>query len=132
MMEPEDYKHGITWMDWQHEDLIKAFHSLHDACENGVCALEIMKSSKTVERYVEDHFGLEETYMQKFGYPYFKRHQVEHQKFRQKFKEFHETGLDREKKVGTELMWMLIDWIVKHIMVTDKELATFLLEKGLK
>lgn len=131
-MKQDEYQHGIMWMDWQHNDLIKEFNSLHDACEEGSCALTLMKSSKALERYVEEHFGLEESYMQKFNYPDFKKHQREHLTFRQKFKDFQATGLDGEKKVGTDLLWMMMDWIMKHIMVTDKELARFLAKKGVK
>ena len=131
-MEQNEYKHGIMWMDWQHNDLINEFNGLHDACEEGSCALTLMKSSKTLERYVEEHFGLEEAYMQKFAYPDFKKHQREHLAFKQKFKDFHATGLDDEQKVGGDLLWMMIDWIMKHIMITDKELARFLTKKGAK
>ena len=128
-MEQNEYHHGLTWMDWQHNDLIKEFNRLHDACEKDSCALTLMKSFKTLERYVEEHFGLEEIYMQKFGFPDFKKHQREHLAFRQKFKDFQTTGLDGEKTVGSDLLWMMMDWIMKHIMVTDKKLAMFLLKK---
>ncbi len=131
-MEAGDYKYGIVWMDWQHGDLIREFNALHEACEEGVCTMAVMKSSRTLERYVDDHFGLEESYMQKYGYPDFKRHQREHLTFRQKFKEFRETGLDGEKKVGSDLLWLLMDWIIKHIMATDRDLAKFLARKGVK
>lgn len=131
-MGSDDYKHGIVWMDWQHADLIKEFHALHEACEKGESALAIMKSSRTLERYIEDHFGLEETYMKKYGFPDFKRHQREHLTFRHKFKEFRETGLDGEAKVCSDLLELLVDWIMKHIMGTDKEVAKFLARKGVK
>ena len=131
-MESDDYKHGIIWMDWQHDGLIKEFNALHEACEKGDSALAIMKSSKTLERYIEDHFGLEETYMKKYGFPDFKRHQREHLTFRQKFKEFRETGLDREDKVGSDLLLLMMDWILKHILITDKVVAKFLARKGVK
>ena len=117
-------------MDWQHDGLIKEFNALHEACEKGDSALAIMKTSKTLERYIEDHFGLEETYMQKYGFPDFKRHQREHLTFRQKFKEFRETGLDREDKVGSDLLLLMMDWILKHILITDKVVAKFLARKG--
>ena len=131
-MEQNEYKHGIMWMDWQHQDLINEFNSLHGACEEDSCALALMKSSKALERYVEEHFGLEEAYMQKFAYPDFKKHKREHLAFRQKFKDFHATGLNDEKKVGNDLLWMMMNWIMKHIMITDKELAKFLAKKGVK
>ena len=131
-MAQEDFKHGIIWMDWQHEDLIKEFHRLSDACEQGSCAIEIMKISRTLERYVKEHFGQEEAYMQKYNFPDFKKHQREHLTFRQKFKEFQDTGLKGEKEAGDELLWMIINWIMKHIMNTDKILAKFLAKKGVK
>lgn len=131
-MEQNEYQHGLTWMDWQHNDLIKEFNKLHDDCEKGSCALTLLKSSKTLERYVEEHFGLEEVYMQKFAFPDFRKHQREHLAFRQKFKTFHATGLADEKEAGADLLWLLMNWIMKHIMVTDKELASFLLKKGVK
>jgi hemerythrin-like metal-binding protein len=131
-MENEDFKHGIVWMDWQHDGLIKEFNALHDACEEGTCALTIMKTSKTIERYMEDHFGLEEAYMKRFAFPDFKRHQREHLAFRQRFKEFGQTGLAGEKKVGGDLLLMLMDWIMKHIQQTDLEVAKFFLRKGVK
>ena len=131
-MDNNEYRHGITWMDWQHRDLINEFNNLHYSLENGSCALTLMKSSRTLERYVEDHFGLEELYMQKFLFPDFKKHQKEHLGFRQKFKAFQATGLAGEMEAGKDLMWLLIDWITKHILVTDKVLAKFLAKKGVK
>lgn len=59
-----------------------------------------MKSSKTLERYVEEHFGLEEAYMKKFNFHDFEKHLREHLDFRQKFKAFQATGLDGEVKAG--------------------------------
>ncbi|MEN8135924.1 MAG: hemerythrin family protein [Thermodesulfobacteriota bacterium] len=131
-MEVDGYKHGIVWMDWQHADLIKEFRALHAACKKGDSALAIMKSSRTLERYIEDHFGLEETYMDKYGFPDFKRHQQEHATFGQKFKEFRETGLAGADKVGADLLLLMVDWIMKHIMVADKEVAKFLAREGVQ
>ena len=130
--ESEEYEHGILWMDWQHAGLIKEFNTLHEACREGGSALTIMKTSKALERYIEEHFGLEEAYMKQFGYPDFKRHQMEHLTFRQKFQDFHETGLDGEDKVCSDLVLILTEWIMKHIMITDCKVAEFLASKGIK
>ena len=131
-MDNHEYQHGITWMDWQHGDLINEFNKLYDSLEKGSCALTLMKSSRIIEKYVEDHFGLEELYMQKFNFPDLKKHQTEHLGFRQRFKAFQATGLAGEMEAGKDLILLLIDWIMKHIMVTDKELAKFLAKKGVK
>jgi hemerythrin-like metal-binding protein len=131
-MESKEFEYGIIWMDLQHSRLINWFNKLHDSCEEGTCTIEILQLSKFLEWYMLDHFEMEERYMKKFGYLEYEKHKSDHLEFSSNYSKLRASHLKKEKEVGNEFLWVLADWIMKHIGAEDSKLAEHLIKNGVK
>lgn len=82
--------------------------------------------------YTKTHFANEERYMKQHSFPAFAAHKAEHDALTAQV-------IDVQKKYNSgataalsmEVMNFLKNWLVKHIMGTDKGYSSFLNEKGL-
>lgn len=135
MKEKQDYIHGIEWMDFQHRQLIDKFNELHDCCAPaglGVCSTRFNDTIAFLERYISEHFALEEIYMKKSGYPDFKKHEREHLTFANDFRQLRQRVSTYESGQTKDLVDKLATWIINHIANTDRAVAAHLLKKSIR
>lgn len=127
----EDLATGSFQIDMQHKELFRIINELLDACKKGQARQEIKKVIDFLSQYVEEHFATEELFMSKYDYPHIISHKKQHDEFKKNVAEFK----DRFYKEGItlsltiSLTHTLVEWLTKHIRITDKELGTFLKEK---
>ena len=119
---------GIGIIDDQHKKLIERAASFSRAVDDG----NMLKVEETVNYligYAIQHFGAEELIMIRNCYDQFKEHRDEHSWF---IKQVFDAHVELAKGKGfthqqvKELRDMLCDWVLNHIMVTDKRIATTL------
>lgn len=118
---------GVEEIDKQHKYFIKILNEINDAIlrnsrDGALEALHFM------DRYARWHFGTEEKYMKKYGYPDFEKHRAEHKKFyentRRMLQHAREKGIDNI--FAFSINKYLIDWLILHIKGEDKKFAEFL------
>ena len=131
-MESNDYKHGLLWMDLQHEKLINWFHQLNCSCEKSTCKIKNKQIFEFLEWHILDYFAMEEIYMGKYGYDEYEYHKKEHIHFTSEYLKFTHNLPKKEQRGATELSLILANWIMKHVGPEDEKLATFLKERGIK
>jgi len=126
----EIYSVNIEEIDNQHKELIQIINELlqtnHKKRNSGVS--EFLKK---IRNYATTHFSTEEIYFRKFDYPFMKSHIEEHQKF---FEELRRIEFRIQNEFGNHsqiLFEFLKDWLIKHILGTDKVYISFFKEKGL-
>ena len=73
---------GVELIDDQHKLLIGKIDNLAKALEEHKDANETMKILDFLMDYTEFHFGTEEMHMQKYNYPGYEKHKLEHEKFK--------------------------------------------------
>nr|CRH05628.1 putative Hemerythrin-like metal-binding protein [Candidatus Magnetococcus massalia] len=130
----DEYVTGVQEIDDQHKILV---HALNEASEKLSKDFQVSTMEKIVQdllSYAIYHFETEEELMDEHGYledgqGLYQTHLDQHRSFSSKVVEIHE-GL----KIGTpvpasELLEFLNQWLVNHILNTDKKLASFLLTK---
>lgn len=135
-----DLEIGIVWQDHQHQkffrirDLLKSSNAIADM---KLFAQALMQ----LQHYVDDHFGTEEAYMDRTGYPAAEDHKKEHALFKKKLrrakKEF--LAYRRAQQEGDEAAlnpWLDLSldlelWFVEHIRGSDRELGAYLKEQRL-
>lgn len=120
---------GVKEADDQHKKLVGLINDLYDAMKQGKGREVIDKVLDELVKYAWYHFTTEETLMSKYGYPELQAHKREHEAFKAKIKEFLEKKAKGEITLSVEVISFLKDWLVKHIMGTDKKYGPFLIEK---
>ncbi|WP_456434411.1 bacteriohemerythrin [Thermosulfuriphilus sp.] len=130
----------ITWnnsfsvyvksIDDQHRRLIKIINCAqraHNLNKDRRLLTTIMNS---LIRYSETHFATEEKLMEDFGYPEYKEHKREHESLLLDI--FEINSLYNKKDIGADILLnFLKDWLICHILDTDKRCGLFLKNKGL-
>lgn len=123
---------GHAEIDKQHQDWIEIFNRLEDAFMNGSSSnMEELKKEmlKELIEYTNYHFKTEERVMDENDYPDAATHWRLHKDFKnlvnQKLMEFRDGG----SVLGSQLLLLMKNWLVSHIIIEDRKLVTFLESK---
>ncbi len=111
----------IIWQDTQHQVLFDVLELIKDPDSD----LEVVLKLRD---YTENHFTLEERYMEELEYPGLAEHVESHNRFRQEIEELMGQELDPEFRdlVAT----FLTEWLTRHVFGIDKQLEEFILASG--
>lgn len=123
---------GHAEIDKQHQEWIEIFNRLEDAFLNGSSSnIEELKKEmlKELVEYTNYHFKTEEKVMNDNDYPEAATHWRYHKNFKnlvnQKLIEFRDEG----SVLGSQLLLLMKNWLVSHIVIEDRKLVTFLESK---
>ena len=120
----EEYYLGVDAMDAEHIKLFeiaeKAFVLLNDQFIIDKFDY-IVKIMEELRDYTVVHFSDEEAYMESIQYKKIFSHKIEHQEFIEKINQidWDEVEKDQEKAI-LEILEFLNNWLVNHILYTDK------------
>lgn len=79
-----------------------------------------------LENYLRMHLEAEELAMEEAGYPSLLRHHQRHQAMRTKFR-------DLVSNLGpSQVLDFFVHWMIDHIDIEDREMATFLRKSGVR
>lgn len=123
---------GIELINEQHKMLIQKLNDLSDAVQNVQGAERIVQTLDFLIEYTDFHFGTEERHMTELGYPGMVGHKKAHGEFKDTLKNLYD-DFDEEgatQPIAESINTFLINWLIKHIKVTDVEFGKFLIEKG--
>ena len=124
----DTYNLGLKEIDEQHKSLLdlinKIWQSIIDRNEKDV----VFGLVEELERYTLAHFAAEETFMRVTDYPDFVAHKREHQELVSRVAEEKKRAI-QVGSLSLDLMHFLRDWLVGHILVSDKAYANFTQKK---
>jgi hemerythrin len=111
---------GMTEIDEQHHWLVDTLNQLHDelAAHEPDRAM-IGQVLEGLMGYTVNHFVAEEVLFQRYAYPQASAHKAMHDQFTRRVMDMlteHESG----KNLGGEVLELLKEWLVQHIMGADK------------
>ncbi|MFP4698223.1 MAG: bacteriohemerythrin [Eubacteriales bacterium] len=126
---------GIPSIDSQHKNLVemcsKAFEWAKDL-EDGIDYYDqINEMLSEIIDYTQYHFSYEEELMNKYDFDRKTEHEFEHKFFVKKLNKLSNKDYDEpeeQKEFVNNLSQFLFDWLVHHIMDTDKKYVNFLKE----
>lgn len=123
---------GISQVDAQHQELVKAFNTLQVAMQEGKGSDTVLKTLEFLGEYAVAHFGTEERLMRRHGYPGLSEHLAAHAEFKQDFgRILAETRQTKYRVAKTmEVSRRLLDWLLGHIAQMDKKMGAWLVEQG--
>lgn len=118
---------GVRVMDRQHEELVGMLNEL-DALRQAGAAASLDSILQRLDAYIVFHFGTEEALMAGLSQPAFavNQHCREHREFIVQFGRMRQRAdRDSQQAVG-ELADYLGQWLLQHILKTDRALAVAL------
>lgn len=128
------YETGIALIDRQHRGLIEICNELFRGCLLGPPEAEayFRQALKKAVVYVRQHFAAEEELMQRYGYPGYPGHKVQHEDFIRKVLAEAQAFERGESFVPNRFARFLRDWTLEHIAVTDHQYKDFFAARNVK
>ncbi len=128
----DDLSVGVDVFDNDHKELVSIVNRLHDSIS--VRSQQAILSSllNDLLKYTIYHFSREEGYMLSHGYPDYESHKIQHEALIKKVEDFADQVSSGKSSISISLMGFLKDWLINHIMKTDREYMEFFAKKGIK
>ncbi|MFA6566752.1 MAG: hemerythrin family protein [Victivallales bacterium] len=124
-----DLETGIKLIDNQHKQFFKLVNRVLDSSIKEDDAKTIMDSFVFLRYYILEHFGVEESSMVEYKYPYFAQHKNRHLYFRKEIDRL-ESNLKANaspRETAIKLEYLIVNWFMNHIKVEDRKLCKYLL-----
>jgi hemerythrin len=126
---------GIDRIDEQHKVLVNTLNEANARLANCVTRELLEQITRDLLSYAIYHFETEEGLMQEYGYEAGsveeeRRHRQEHRSFSQQVVNLREGLRDGRLVTREALLSFLNQWLVNHILHTDKQFGEFLLKRG--
>jgi hemerythrin len=115
----------IIWQDAQHQVLFQILDLVKQPGADRQVLHKLME-------YIENHFALEEGYMEVLDYPGRDVHIEAHNLFRKEIKQLVGEGRDIDPQFMEVISTFLTEWLTRHVFGIDKELEAFILESDVK
>ncbi len=117
---------GIDFIDADHRQHIALLTELHDLMESGQTRIAAVEKLDELIEFSQQHFGLEERLMKENDYPGSEQHKAVHDALLDEIAELRERLISGDTDMGPELIDSLKDWLIVHILESDKHLGGFL------
>ncbi len=119
-----DFESGNEIIDNDHKVLVQLVNDLYVEMARGDGSIMVAPVIDKLVDYSKNHFRREEKLMKSLSYPGFERHEAEHDAFIAKVSEYLR-NLKRDN-ISTDLARFLKDWLVNHILSSDKRFASYM------
>ena len=128
----DDYSVKVPPIDSQHRRLVDMLNELHQGMTSGTGNEHLARLLDGLVEYTANHFAYEEKLMAELGFPEAASHTAEHQKLVNDVLEFKRKFAAKEASINMQLMKFLKDWLIKHILGSDKAYGGHLVERGVR
>lgn len=118
-----EYSINNKIIDEQHKKLVDLINQLHVAMGAGKGKDILGNILDELVSYTVFHFSSEEKFMKDHNYSGYSLHKIEHDKLTRQVVEFQNNYKAGKSVVSQELLKFLKDWLVNHIIGSDKKLA---------
>ncbi len=130
----DDLSLGVEQIDDQHKELLARFDMLLAACKQGKGSEEVLHLLSFLDEYVVKHFGDEEVLQRQSKFPGYESHHREHETFIERIAELKgrmrsEGGVQIDHVLDTNKL--LLDWLIRHISVRDREVGRHLKSRSI-
>ena len=119
----EEYSIGIPSLDYEHRNLFSTISRLHQTLKRHEDQPTIEDCLGEIHARMSAHFALEEKIMQERKYPDYMNHKREHDALLDVITEaMLRYENDPTPEHTTSLMEELTNWIINHVLTTDKKM----------
>jgi hemerythrin len=117
----DSFNTGFERVDTQHKYMVELINKLFSSLNAPNKEAYIKTIFLELYGYTVNHFSMEENVMMQNNYADYHAHKKEHVEFIKTVDEFKSHYLSGDKKVNVQLLNYLKDWLIKHILGTDKK-----------
>lgn len=121
---------GYGTIDSQHRQLVDILNVVMDGLKKPTGDIATQTALKRLIDYTKSHFSTEDNLMVEHKYPDIAAHRKQHSDLIAKVDALHADVKAGKQLVGPKTVMFLQNWLVEHILKTDKKLATFLVAKS--
>jgi len=121
---------GYGTIDSQHRQLVDILNVVMDGLKKPTGDIATQTALKRLIDYTKSHFSTEDNLMVEHKYPDIAAHRKQHSDLIAKVDALHADVKAGKQLVGPKTVMFLQNWLVDHILKTDKRLATFLVAKS--
>lgn len=126
----ELHRVGVPVLDDQHREIIERVNLITDAVHHGCKDEEVHDLMDDLILCAYEHFAFEERLMGEYGYPDMESHVAEHFDLIEQVRNMRKLlRIPHPEKIPLVLAF-LADWAESHILQSDKEIGTFLADRG--
>jgi hemerythrin len=126
----DDYRVDVVRLDTQHRRLFEQANAILDAIEDGKALAEIQALMGAMIEYARYHFGEEEALMVRHLYPEAESHRARHAGLIDQLEALKADVEMAERPQDIDLLPVLKEWLVSHILTEDRRYTSFLNAKG--
>lgn len=123
---------GNELIDTQHQELIARVNKLTEECKPGTEKTVAAQTLGFLMDYTNEHFADEEKLQEEHSYPLLNAHKEQHASFVKAVSELEEMLIEEEGPSEAFVVAVkknVVDWLLNHIMVWDKQVAQYVIEK---
>ena len=121
---------NIKQIDQQHKKLVQYLNDLYRAMQKKQSQQAIGAILDNLITYTTSHFQTEEKLFDQYGYPETDEHKKMHRELATKVVDFQQQFQSGASGLDMQLIEFLKDWLIEHIMKTDKRYSGFLRDQG--
>ncbi len=121
----ERFSVGSKIIDEQHKHLVDLLNQFFNLFIEKQSENKIEKILDELKEYARIHFKTEEDLFEKHHFPDTIEHKEEHNKFAEKITDFTIKYQEHKESISQELLTFLSNWLVHHILISDKKYKVF-------
>ncbi len=125
------FETGIEVIDIQHKRLVRIINEVYDSFSRKGTVENLTVVLDELIDYTHTHFATEEKFFKKFGYDLSDEHIAEHLNFTLKVEDFISKVKTRTATLGYEVINFLKEWLINHILDSDKKYVLLFKQNGL-
>ncbi len=116
---------GHEAMDADHKQLVALVNQLAEGIANNLGKQAYDAVLDDLMAHTRAHFGMEEKLMAACSYPYADEHRSEHARLIKDARDYR-AKFDAGAEPSISLLYFFDQWLTRHILASDRELASFL------
>jgi len=126
----QEFSVGIEGIDKQHQSLFDAINDFYSNINRKGSHESLMLLLNKLKDYTVYHFQTEEQLMQRYSFPGYASHKKQHDSFIDKINDIEQRIKTGKLVISIEVTNFLKEWLVNHILKTDKSYSAFLQSRG--
>ena len=119
------YGVGVTVIDEQHQKWFQIFNDFNEAVGNGQGQLLVLGTLKALSDYTRYHFSTEQDLFREYNFPQGYSHIEKHKEFIFTLNTLYKDFKKDDQMLSVKAIGALKDWLINHILGTDKEFGEY-------